>query len=110
MIPSEIYKVQVSTFDGASYSTFCITYPDLSDIKDIVKYEISELQKEGHSCDEGFRITAIWRRVAELKRILDVMLLVPLKEPNTTPYTVSVVLAGKEVGIINVVSIPCFSI
>ena len=109
MIPTEIYRVQVRTFDGADYSTFCTSYPDLSDIKDIVKYEIDALQREGHTCNEGFRITAIWRRVAELKRVLDVML-VPLEEPNVSPYTVSVVLAGTEVGSINVAQIPAFSI
>ncbi len=115
MIPATVYNINVTGRKGDVFMATCLDWPTLPDIRSMIESEILTLQQEAHSHDNEewsgdteFRVDRVWRRVEELKRLVDLLRVAVDPKPESAPYTVSVSLAGTEIGTINVVPAPAW--
>lgn len=100
MIPRIIYKICIKDLTGNEYISRCLTWLTLADIRSILDYEIAELQKRARDADNEH---AIWQRISQLKRLVDMLLVVKDQEPTSIPYRIQVVLANRTIGFIDAI-------
>ena len=109
---TEIYSFTVRNFNDCEYSAITLSWPSPEYIRDILNEEIDWLQQEGHKLDDKLladsQTIQIWRRVDELKRLIDLLRVATVPEINNEAYAIPVVLGGRNVGSINVISTPAF--
>jgi hypothetical protein len=100
MIPKTIYKICIRDSSGNEYISRSLTWPALASIRKILDYEIAELQQQARGADNEHQI---WQRISQLKRLVDMLLVVKDKEPTMIPYKIPVVLANRTIGFIDAI-------